>query len=128
MRVSSVLTGGAASPPVVLDHDPKSKPLSTLLQSDVAPYTTHAYIVSREGAAALANHLEYLLSRAGSPHAASPFYLNADAGVRYPFSLTALEMKARCVLRSSMRCRAWSLPFAMAAHTPPAIDGRLISS
>ena len=95
MCVSSLLTGGAPSAAVVLDHDPKSKPLSTLLQSDVAPYTTHAYIVSREGAAALANHIEYLLARAGSPHAAAPFYLNADAGVRYPFSLTALEMKAR---------------------------------
>ena len=117
MRVSGMLTASAV---VVLDHDPKSKPLSTLLQSDVAPYTTHAYIVSREGAAALANHLEYLLARAGSPHAAAPFYLNADAGVRYPFSLTALEMKARDVCCAAARA-AVHAPFAMPAHAalPP---------
>ncbi len=77
----------------VLDHDPKSKPLTTLLQSDVAPFTTHAYIVSRAGAAFLANHLEFMLSRSGSPHARAPFYMNADAAKGYPWGMTALEMK-----------------------------------
>ena len=78
---------------VVLDHDRASKPLKTLLQSDVAPYTTHAYIVSRAGAAFLANHLQFVLARAGSPHARAPFYMNADAPQQYPWALTALDVK-----------------------------------
>jgi len=77
----------------VLDHDRASKPLTTLLQSDVAPYTTHAYLVSREGAAFLANHLEFMLARAGSPHAKLPLYLNADTPQLYPWGLTALDVK-----------------------------------
>jgi FkbM family methyltransferase len=78
---------------VVLDHDRGSKPLKVLLQSDVAPYTTHAYLVSRDGAALLANHLQFMLARAGSPHARAPFYMNADAPQQYPWALTALDVK-----------------------------------
>ena len=80
---------------VVLDHDRSSKPLKTLLQSEVAPFTTHAYLVSRAGAAFLCNHLEFILARAGSKHARAPFYMNADAPSLYPFALTALDVKAR---------------------------------
>jgi hypothetical protein len=78
---------------VVLDHDRASKPLKSLVQADVAPFTTHAYLVSRDGAAFLANHLQFILARAGSPHARAPFYMNADAPQQFPWGLTALDVK-----------------------------------
>ncbi len=77
----------------VLGHDASSKPLKTLLQSEVAPFTTHAYLVSRAGAAFLADHLEFLLARSGSPHSPQPYYINADTPRQQPWGMTALEMK-----------------------------------
>ncbi len=92
-------------PPVVLDHDPASKPLTSLIQSEVAPFTTHAYLLSRAGAVFLANHFEYLLARSGSAHASAPLYINADTPKLQPWKMTALELKidflmiqARCAL------------------------------
>lgn len=90
---------GLKSSAVTLDHDPDSKPLDTLIQSDVMPFTTHAYIIRRECAAFLANHLDFLLSRSGSPHATSAFYTSADAGTAFPWAMTALDLKARGVRR-----------------------------
>jgi hypothetical protein len=78
---------------VVLDHDPTSIPLTTLLQSDVMPWCTHAYLIGLDAAIFLSNHVEYILSRSGSPHALERHFLNSQAGELSPWRMNALDMK-----------------------------------
>jgi hypothetical protein len=68
-----------------------------VLAGGSAPWTMHAYMVSRRGAAFLARHIEFLRSRAGAP-VREPYYAGDGPVLRRPWRMEASETNVDFIL------------------------------
>jgi len=104
---------------------------ANLTESEMMPWTTHAYILRSSTARLLANHYEYLLARSGSPHAPLPFY-DAHIQEATPWVLSNWELNADFLLLTIHRFyfsaqRSWfafeSTAALPASYSPPPRKG-----
>ena len=66
-----------------------------MVEKGKAPWTLHAYLLTGSAAELLSRHYEFLLSRAGSPHALGPFpYLSPQEQARLPWAMSFRELKS----------------------------------